>query len=526
MTIRNVYACLVHESPECILDLVRNLRHLDPDSPILLYDGGRDPGLLRGLPLERYGARVHPASRPMRWGFLHEFALDCMRDALASAPFDVLTFVDSDQLAIHGGYPERLARFLAANPGAGVLGSNAQPQARPAAAPAAHAWKELDLWRPFLRRFPGGEAKFAHWTFWPGTAFTAAAARDLVKLWDGDAQLRDIMGRSQIWATEEVVLPTLAALLGHRVVQGPGSHEFLRFRVRYTPRKLDVALADPEVFFVHPIPRAIDDPLRKHLRERLHGRGEAGFDGVPVDGAGRTNLLLPSRILAEMRPVEGWLSDEEADLLIAATARAVSTLPGPHHVVEVGSYCGKATLVMGRVVQALRPDARIHAIDPHDGQVGARDRTLQQTGPTRQRFDRTILRAGLGDTVRPLQARAPEVSWEHPIALLLVDGLHDYDSVAADFHHLARFVVDGGLAAFHDYVDYFPGVRLFVDELLRAGGWAPLHRAGTLVVLERRAAVEELAVLERRAAVEERVRKGPAADAPDPGALRATGAGS
>jgi len=30
--LRNVYACLVHESQECVVDLVRNLRCLDPDS--------------------------------------------------------------------------------------------------------------------------------------------------------------------------------------------------------------------------------------------------------------------------------------------------------------------------------------------------------------------------------------------------------------------------------------------------------------------------------------------------------------
>ncbi|HTN53247.1 MAG TPA: class I SAM-dependent methyltransferase [Anaeromyxobacter sp.] len=484
---QNLQACLVHESPECVLDLVRNLRHVDPDSPILLYDGGRDPALLRGLPLDRYGATVHPSPRPMRWGWLHDFALDCMRHALASIPFDTITFVDSDQLALRAGYPARLGEFLAAHPGAGVLGSSATPQGRPPSPPAAQAWKELDLWRPFLRRFPDGEAKFAHWTFWPGTVFTHAAARDLVALWDRDAQLREIMRRSRIWATEEVVLPTLAALLGHAVVKGPGSYEYLRFRARYTTRQLDAALADGEAYFVHPVPRRYDDPLRRHLRERLHGQGTPAAASTPISDAPR-GLLLAGAIVAEMRPIEGWLSDEEADLLVAAAARALSTLPAPHHLVEVGSFCGKATLVLGRVAQALRPDARIHAIDPHDGRVGARDRGVLELGPTRQKFDRTILRAGLGERVRVVQARTPEVGWGEPIALLLVDGLHDYESVAADFRHLERWVGEGGLVAFHDYADYFPGVRMFVDELLRSGAWTPLHRAGTLVVVERRAA--------------------------------------
>ena len=97
--VRNIHACLVHESVECVVDLVRNLRFLDPSSVILLYDGGPDPDLLKsGFSFERHGAIVHPSPQPMKWGRLHQFALDSMRFALANIPFDSLTIVDSDQL--------------------------------------------------------------------------------------------------------------------------------------------------------------------------------------------------------------------------------------------------------------------------------------------------------------------------------------------------------------------------------------------------------------------------------------------
>ncbi len=59
--IRNVFACLVHENLECVVDLVRNLRHLDPDSTVLLYNGSPNPNLLNGaFPLERYGVAAAP----------------------------------------------------------------------------------------------------------------------------------------------------------------------------------------------------------------------------------------------------------------------------------------------------------------------------------------------------------------------------------------------------------------------------------------------------------------------------------
>ena len=109
---RNVFACLVHESWECVIDLVRNLRFLDPSSTILLYNGGDDPDLLKRFPLESMAAIVHPSARPMQWGRLHDFALDCMQFALSELSFDTLTIVDSDQLGTRRGYSEYLSRFV------------------------------------------------------------------------------------------------------------------------------------------------------------------------------------------------------------------------------------------------------------------------------------------------------------------------------------------------------------------------------------------------------------------------------
>ena len=41
----NVFACLVHETEDCIVDLVRNLQYHDPSSIIILYNGGNNPWL-------------------------------------------------------------------------------------------------------------------------------------------------------------------------------------------------------------------------------------------------------------------------------------------------------------------------------------------------------------------------------------------------------------------------------------------------------------------------------------------------
>jgi predicted O-methyltransferase YrrM len=476
---RNVFACLVHENLECVVDLVRNLRHLDEDSTVLLYDGSRNPNLLTGaFPLELHGAVLHPAPRPMQWGRLHDFALDCMRFALEEGGFDTMTIVDSDQLGMRPGYSTRLAAFLAEEPGVGILSNSPDlqgPGTRIQPARVAHA--EIDLWRPLLRRFPDGESKFVHWGFWPATVFTAQAARALVRLFDEDEQLHQILRDTRVWATEEVVLPTLVALLGYRVVANPCSYDFVRYRTAYSVQQLDAALNRPDVFWAHPIPRRFEDPLRQRIRGRFHDYARPST--VP---AAPLPFLLTLPILSRMKKIEGWLEEEEADLLIGATARALRVLPEAREIVEVGSYCGRGTVVLASVVQAVRPTARVWAIDPHDGKLGTAERSVT-VRPSLERLRANLEAAGVSDVVEVVRATAPQVSWSEPIVVLVIDGLHDYASVAQDFTHFEPWLADGGYVALHDYAGYFPGVVVFVDELLRSRRYQRVAMAGSLIVL-------------------------------------------
>jgi len=76
-----------------------------------------------------------------------------------------------------------------------------------------------------------------------------------------------------------------------------------------------------------------------------------------------------------------------------------------------------------------------------------------------------------------------DVDWQLPLALLFVDGLHDYPSVARDCLSAEDCVADGGVIAFHDYAPYFPGVVTFVQELLGSGRFSVLAHEGSLVTL-------------------------------------------
>lgn len=270
--IRNIFACAVHESPECITDLVRNLNYLDPASTILLYNGSKNPRLLEGLfPYERYGVVAHPQPRPLTWGQLHPFALNCMQFALDHLSFETITMVDSDQLAARPGYSRYLAQFLADQQGVGVVGNSTEPQpASSQIGPVAAAFKEIELWRPFLRRFPEGEKSFVYRLSWACTVFTVEAARDLTQLIATDAQLQAILSRTKIWVTEEVILPTLVALLGYNIVVNPCSYDYVKFRTPYTIQQIDEALNRPDVFWVHPVARRYEDKVRQYIRTRFN----------------------------------------------------------------------------------------------------------------------------------------------------------------------------------------------------------------------------------------------------------------
>jgi predicted O-methyltransferase YrrM len=207
---------------------------------------------------------------------------------------------------------------------------------------------------------------------------------------------------------------------------------------------------------------------------------------MTVTPAAERPLLLTLPVLERMRRVEGWLFDEEGDLLLAGVSRAVREFPEPAAVVEVGSYCGRSTVVLGSAVRAVAPEVRVYAIDPHEGEVGAADRGLARTPPTLQRFERTIADAGLTDVVELIQQRSHETKWDRPISFLLVDGLHDYGNVSRDFRHFEPWLVEGAYVAFHDYADYWPGVKAFVNELLGGGHYERVALAASLILVRRR----------------------------------------
>ena len=193
------------------------------------------------------------------------------------------------------------------------------------------------------------------------------------------------------------------------------------------------------------------------------------------------SLLIP--LFNRVQAITGWLSHEEADGLICSTIKVGVSLGQSFNVVEIGSYHGKSTVLIGSVLKMFFGGAKIYAVDPHEGNVTAQGLGISATSPTLEHFAAHILSSGLIDIVIPIKDFSFNVQWVLPIGLLFIDGLHDYENVSRDFFHYEPYVVENGLIAFHDYGTGFPGVTRFVDETLATGRFRPFLHSGSLFVV-------------------------------------------
>jgi predicted O-methyltransferase YrrM len=182
--------------------------------------------------------------------------------------------------------------------------------------------------------------------------------------------------------------------------------------------------------------------------------------------------------------IEGYFHREELRLLHETTVSVLRQLPN-HAIVELGSYCGKSTAVLGIAVKAIGGTSKVYAIDPHEGEITFSD-GIQRHPQTLDRFTANITRLGLWDVVELIKMKSFEVVFTKQIGLILIDALHDYESVSRDFRHFYRSVSLGGVIAFHDYwLNNHPGVTRFVDEILVGPWFSKESHVDSLVILRK-----------------------------------------
>jgi predicted O-methyltransferase YrrM len=228
-----------------------------------------------------------------------------------------------------------------------------------------------------------------------------------------------------------------------------------------------------------------DDPyVLRALSRTVHRRARAARHPSPQRED--ESLLLPLRVIAQMQTVPGYFTVPEGELIMSAAAEALRRTPPGTEVLEIGSYFGRSTVVLAEVVRAVRPGARVYSVDPH---VGAMDRDTSGRPPreadTWQTFLENLQRFDLQDFVVPLRQYSYEVEWRAPLAFLFIDGLHDEASVTRDYELFAQFLAPGGLVAFHDYSESWPGVVRLLDRLVAEKAIRFVQRADSLVIAQK-----------------------------------------
>lgn len=140
-------------------------------------------------------------------------------------------------------------------------------------------------------------------------------------------------------------------------------------------------------------------------------------------------------------------------------------------VVEIGTARGGTFALWCALAQ---PDAVLVSIDlpggTHGGGYSEQDAERFKTFARRQQQVHFLRADSHAETTRDALATILD---GREVDFLMIDGDHTYEGVASDYRMYSRFVVDGGLIAFHDILPHPQVPDCEVDRL-----WAELNVSG------------------------------------------------
>jgi predicted O-methyltransferase YrrM len=186
-----------------------------------------------------------------------------------------------------------------------------------------------------------------------------------------------------------------------------------------------------------------------------------------------TDTALPAsaaRLFALADQVTGFMPADEGRALYDTAVRYLRDGVG----VEIGTYCGKSTLLLGAAAQ--QGGGVVYTVDHHHGseehQPGWEYHDTSLVDAVSGRFDtlpslrHTLDAAELDEHVVAVVGKSGVVArgWRTPLRLLFIDGGHTEEAAQRDFDGWAKWVDVGGALVIHD---------VFPDP--RDGGQAPYH---------------------------------------------------
>jgi predicted O-methyltransferase YrrM len=148
--------------------------------------------------------------------------------------------------------------------------------------------------------------------------------------------------------------------------------------------------------------------------------------------------------------------DVPSSVTYTECAALAAVAEGSEHVLEVGSWFGRSTILLSSVC------GHVTAVDWHHGDFHAGELD------TEEGFRANLARYGV-ENVTVVVAKVEDVADElgGPFDGVFVDAAHDAEAVGRHWFIASRVVKPGGWVAFHDYGRF--GVTEVLDGLER--GW-------------------------------------------------------
>jgi len=193
--------------------------------------------------------------------------------------------------------------------------------------------------------------------------------------------------------------------------------------------------------------------------------------------------------------VKGFLEPEEGRRLYELALAAGEIGP----CLEIGSYCGKSALYLGSACREKQ--TTLFSIDHHRGseeqQPGEFYFDPELFDPffyrvnTIGHFQQAMHLAQLEETVVSMVASSAAAArnWAIPLGLVLIDGGHALETVAADYQNWHAHILPGGYLLFHDiYLNPADGGQApykIYQKAIASGRFKQLAMTCSLGVLQR-----------------------------------------
>lgn len=227
-----------------------------------------------------------------------------------------------------------------------------------------------------------------------------------------------------------------------------------------------------------------------HARNILEAFAKSNYPYDSYVRASRIGQNSANEWIRKSAEIEGWLFEGEPEFLWGLASRS-----SDGHVLEVGTWMGKATCVLAGACIENASHTKVICIDPFTMQgtpeQEAYHKKLVGTSGTFYQFIENAQRLGFFDWIVPIATTSERAlsgisfHWR----MIFIDGAHDYDSVKRDVELSLPGLMQGGLLVLHDAANSpsWPDVERYVRDCLQPSPLLQWYGScGTLVAFTKR----------------------------------------